>query len=352
MLSEVWPFVDRKRAEGTPVVLVRLIERDGPGARPIGATMAVAGDGEWTGSIAGGCVEGSVLDEAREVLAGDPARISEVRVGDQLMPWEPGPACRSTLRVLITQAPDGPVADSVTTALATDEPLRVRVGLRHPYAWSTGPATSSEADEMVEDLTGRPQVIIVGGTDLAAAIAALTRPLGRRVVVVDPRREYAHAWRVPLADEVIRAWPDAYLAEHPPSPRDAVLVLTHDPKIDDRALIAALPGAAGHIAVLGSRATHADRVLRLEGTPGLDRLAGPAGLDLGADSTTETALSLLAEVVAAANGRSGGRLAAISGPIRRESSTSQQSEQNDESADNPETETETELSIPNRGARS
>jgi xanthine dehydrogenase accessory factor len=340
MLSEIWPFVDRKRAEGTPVVLVRLIDRDGPGARPIGATMAVAGDGEWTGSIAGGCVEASVLDEARQVLGGDPARISEVRVGDELLPWEPGPACRSTLRVLITQAPDGPVADDVTTALATDQPLQVRVGLDYPYAWRTG--TEGDAQEAVEDLAGRPKVILVGGTDLAAAIAALARPLGRRVIVVDPRREYAHAWRVPLADEVIRAWPDKYLAEHPPTPRDAVLVLTHDPKIDDRALIAALPGPAGHVAVLGSRATHADRVLRLEGTPGLERLAGPAGLDLGADSTTETALSLLAEAVAASNGRNGGRLSATSGPIRRE--TTEESQENPHRIDD--------FSIPTRGARS
>jgi xanthine dehydrogenase accessory factor len=349
MLGEVWPFVDRKRAEGTPVVLVRLIDRDGPGARPLGATMAVAADGEWTGSIAGGCVEGTVLDEAREVLGGEPARISEVRVGDQLMPWEPGPACRSTLRVLITRAPDGPVAQSVTTALATDEPLRIRVGLRYPYAWSAGPIAEGQPDEAVEDLTGRPKVIIVGGTDLAAAIAALARPLGRRVVVVDPRREYAHAWRVPLADEVIRAWPDAYLAEHPPAPRDAVLVLTHDPKIDDRALMAALPGPAGHVAVLGSRATHADRVLRLEGTPGLERLAGPAGLDLGADSTTETALSLLAEVVATTNGRRGGRLSDTSGPVRRSPHDAYEENQR-----NPESTQvrETELSMPNRGARS
>src|SRR4051794_39596239 len=132
MLREVWPFVERKHAAGHPVVLMRLIDRDGPGARPIGATMAVAGDGEWTGSIAGGCVDGAVLDEARQVLAGDPVRITEVSVGGELMSWEPGPACRSTLRVLITHAPDGPVAARLTAALREDKPLRVRVGLSYP----------------------------------------------------------------------------------------------------------------------------------------------------------------------------------------------------------------------------
>jgi len=313
VLREVWPFVERKRAEGHPVVLARLIGRDGPGARPIGATMAISGDGEWTGSIAGGCVEGAVLSEAREVLAGDPARITEVSVGDELLPWEPGPACRSTLRVLITEAPGGAVA----AALRQDEPAFVRVGLRYPYVWAVGETADLAHDEHVEELAARPKVIVVGATDLAAAVAALAVPLGRRVIVVDPRPEYAHRARVPLADEVVRAWPDAYLAAHPPAAGDAVLAMTHDPRIDDSALIAALAGAAGHVAVLGSRATHAERLLRLAGTPGLDRLAGPAGLDLGAGSTAETALSLLAELVAATNGRSGGRLCETDGPITK-----------------------------------
>ncbi|MEV7630624.1 XdhC family protein [Actinoplanes sp. NPDC089786] len=315
MLREVWPFVGRKRAAGQPVVLLRLVGRDGPGARPLGATMAVAADGDWTGSVAGGCVEGMLLDEARAVLAGDGPRVIELRIGAELLPWEPGPACRSTLRILVTPAPDGPVAERVTAALGADLPLRVGVELRHPYRWTTGPGPD-RAGESVEDLAGRPVLIIVGGTDLAAVLAALAVPLGRRVVVVDPRPEYARAGRVPLADEVVCAWPDAWLGEHPPSPRDAVLVLTHDPRIDDRALQAALPGPAGHVAVLGSRETHRERLSRLAGTPGLDRLAGPAGLDLGAGSTVETALSLLAEVVAVANARFGGRLSATSGPIR------------------------------------
>jgi xanthine dehydrogenase accessory factor len=313
MLREVWPFVDRKRAEGHPVVLARLIGRDGPGARPIGATMAICGDGEWTGSIAGGCVEGAVLDEAREVLAGDPARITEVSAAGELMPWEPGPACRSTLRVLITEAPGGAVA----AALREDKPAFVRVGLRYPYIWTVGGTADRGREEYVAELTARPQVIVVGATDLAAAVAALAVPLGRRVIVVDPRPEYAHRGRVPLADEVVRAWPDTYLAGHPPTVSDAVLAVTHDPRIDDCALIAALAGSAGHVAVLGSRATHADRLLRLAGTPGLDRLAGPAGLDLGAGSTAETALSLLAEIVAAINGRAGGRLCETEGPITK-----------------------------------
>ncbi|GAB7045736.1 XdhC family protein [Catenuloplanes indicus] len=113
-----------------------------------------------------------------------------------------------------------------------------------------------------------------------------------------------------------RAWPEEWLAAHPPSDADAVVAITHDPRIDDRALRAALPGPAGYVGALGSRATHAQRLGRLSGIPGLGRLRGPAGLDLGATSIAETALSVLAEIVAAAHDRTGGPLATSTSPIQ------------------------------------
>jgi xanthine dehydrogenase accessory factor len=234
------------------------------------------------------------------------------------MPWEEAPACAGALSVLLTPVPPDPVRAAITAALAADESLALRIDLRAPYGWST--ATTVEAltggdAYFVEELRPRARLVLVGATDLAAAVAGLAVSL-HRVVVVDPRAEHARPAMFPAGTPVVRAWPDEWLTAHPPGPRDAVLVLTHDPRIDDRAIRAALGGAAGHVAVLGSRATHARRLARLADVAGLDRLAGPAGLDLGGTSLAETALSMLAEVVAVANRRAGGRLRHLCDPIR------------------------------------
>src|SRR4051794_39618577 len=174
--------------------------------------MAVAADGDWTGSVSGGCVEGVLLDQAREVLAGSPARVAMCSPGGQLMPWEPGPACSGELRVLVCRAPGTRGCAEVSAALDHDLPLDVRVGLTPPYAWSLtaptpGPAAAVEDEDFVERLRPRPLLVVVGATDLAAAVARLAGPLGRRVVVVDPRPEFATPSRVPAADEVAVEWP-------------------------------------------------------------------------------------------------------------------------------------------------
>ncbi|MEV2238017.1 XdhC family protein [Micromonospora sp. NPDC049891] len=319
MLAEVWPFVQQRHGAGQRVVLARLVRRSGPGSRPLGATMAVASDGGWTGSVSGGCVEATLLDEARALIDGAHARLTSVSPGADLMPWESAPACSGELGVLLCPVPAGPVYAAIGAALATRRPLALSVELREPFRWSAAAdrhGLPDGDDHFVEELIPGPLLLVVGATDLAAALAALAVPMGRRVVVVDPRPAYAQRERVPDADDVICVWPDEWLAAGHLGPRDAVLVLTHDPRIDDRALRAALAGPAGYVGALGSRATHARRLARMAGTPGLDRLAGPAGLDLGAASLAETALSMLAEVIAVGNRRGGGRLRDTQGAIR------------------------------------
>jgi xanthine dehydrogenase accessory factor len=307
VLREVWPFVDTQRRAGRPVVLARLADRDGPGARPIGATMAVAADGTWRGSLSGGCVEGIVLDHARAVLGGAPAGLIPVSPGGHLMPWEPAPACAGELRVLVTAAPPAAVHSAITAALAHDRPLTVSVALEQPYGWSVSTAAddSPQRSALVERLEPRRRLLLVGATDLAATMAAMASALDRRVVVIDPRAGHLASGAFPATAELVHAWPDDWLARSPPDPSDALVTLSHDPRIDDRALRAALPGPAGYVATLGSRATHAQRLHRLAGVSGLDRLAGPAGLDLGGAALAETALSILAELVAVENGRTG-----------------------------------------------
>ncbi|WDZ86593.1 XdhC family protein [Micromonospora cathayae] len=311
MLREVWPFVDAHRRAGRSVALARLVTRDGPGARPLGSTMAVAADGTWRGSVSGGCVEAVVVDAARAVLAGAEPHLLPVTPGESLLPWEATPACTATLEVLVVPAPPSAVHRAISVGLRRDRPLAVGVGLRPPYRWTVAPTVDrlhADHPAYVEELPRRRRLVLVGATDLAATLATLAESVDLAVSVVDPRPGHVGAGAVPTTAGLVRAWPDEWLARHPLGPGDAVVALSHDPRIDDRAVRAALAGGAGHVAALGSRATHAQRLRRLAGTPGLDRLAGPAGLDLGGRSLAEAALSILAEVVAVANGRDGGRL--------------------------------------------
>ncbi|MFJ8787831.1 XdhC family protein [Streptomyces sp. NPDC102462] len=323
VLGEVWPFVDAHHRCGRPVALARLVGRDGPGSRPLGATMAVAADGTWRGSLSGGCVEGGILDAARRVLDGAGPHLMSLTPGEHLLPWEETPACAGELRVLMTPAPADPVHSAITAALADDRPLAVRVGLEPPYAWSVAPGTRQlhgGGPGFTEVLPRRRRLVLVGATDLAAAVAVMAEPLHRSVVVLDPRPRHITSGAFPKSATIVRAWPDEWIGRHGLRTRDAVVILSHDPRIDDPAIRAALAADAGHIAVLGSRATHARRLRRLAGTPGIDRLSGPAGLDLGGVSPAETALSVLAELVAVENGRGGNRLRDGALPIHATSS--------------------------------
>ncbi|MCZ4102456.1 MULTISPECIES: XdhC family protein [Streptomyces] len=224
MLREVWPCVDAHRRAGRPVVLARLVGRDGPGSRPLGATMAVAGDGTWRGSLSGGCVEGIILDAARAVLAGAAPHVTAVAPGEHLLPWESAPACAGEMQVLITPAPPEPVHSAITAALAEDRPLAVRVGLLPPYPRSTATTPGQlpyEGPAFTEELASRPQLLLIGATDLAAVLATLARPLHRRVVVLDPRPGHVASGAFPDTVAVVRAWPDKWIARHPLGARDA-----------------------------------------------------------------------------------------------------------------------------------
>ncbi len=169
--------------------------------------------------------------------------------------------------------------------------------------------------------TSGPKLILFGAVELAAALSQLARRLGWRPYVVDPRERFAVAARFPDAEAVLTAWPDAaFAAVGGIDGATAVAVLTHDPVLDDPALEIALRSPAMFVGAMGSRRTQAARRERLRAA-GLDedelaRLSGPVGLDLGARTAMETALSILAELVAVRHGRHGGRLTAGEGSIR------------------------------------
>jgi xanthine dehydrogenase accessory factor len=185
---------------------------------------------------------------------------------------------------------------------------------------SDGAMMGDDLRVFVQSFATAPRMIIFGAIDFSAALAPLARELGYDVTICDARQPFLESSRFSRAAQVVNDWPDRYLAGQLLGERDAVLVFTHDPKFDEPALIAALHSGAGYIGALGSRRTQADRRRRLAeagiSSERLDRIVGPCGLDIGAATPMETAVSILAEIISRRAHRSGSPLTETSGSIR------------------------------------
>jgi xanthine dehydrogenase accessory factor len=186
-----------------------------------------------------------------------------------------------------------------------------------------GEARQREVSVFVESFAPPPRMVIFGAVDFTAALAKVAKILGYRVTVCDARPVFATPARFPMADEVVVDWPNRYLAKVGPDLgiRDAVCVLTHDPKFDVPAIMSALQTKVGYLGAMGSRRTHVERVARLKEAgvtdEGLARVMAPIGLDLGARTPEETAVSICAEIIALRTGREAPSLRDTVGPIHR-----------------------------------
>lgn len=319
------------------MALATVVRTWGSAPRPAGSLLAATADGDFAGSVSGGCVEAQVLDAAARVLARRRAEILEFSVADERA-WQHGLACGGDVTVLVEPAPDA----SILSAIMVRPPIALVTDLASATHALVGPQSiegplplSAEAvaaaREALRDDRSRPidtegrvlfatvfnpplRLVVVGGVHIAQALAPLAAGLGLAMSVVDPRTGFASAARFPGVD-VRTDWPDDALAALRPDSRTAVVSLTHDPKLDDPALEAALGSEAFYIGALGSSRTHAKRLERLRARgwaePALARIHGPVGLDLGGRKAAEIALSILAELVAVRYGRPS-RAAAIS----------------------------------------
>lgn len=209
--------------------------------------------------------------------------------------------------------------DRVVARDALGELAAGRSGIRHYGA--RGEAREGTVAVFIESFAAPPRMLVFGAVDFTAALARVAKVLGYRVTVCDAREVFATPARFPMADEVVVDWPDRLLAEVGADlgPRDAVCVLTHDAKFDVPAVTAALETEVGYIGVMGSRRTHEDRTARLieagVDQAGLDRLRSPIGLDIGARTPEETAISILAEIIGRRTGRDARALSDGQGPI-------------------------------------
>lgn len=266
--------VERWRERGDEYfVVATLVGARGSAPRPIGSRLAISKRGELAGSVSGGCVESEVAELAREVFA-------------------------------------------------SGEPRNVTYGITDDQAFSVGLPCGGEIDVAVErarlDDLERFQdespyrLLVFGAVDVAEALCRAAGELGWKTVVADPRSRFATRARLPSPDELLAEWPDDVLAREQPDDSTAVVVLAHEDKFDIPALVGALRSDAFYVGALGARRNQERRRARLleEGLSEdeIDRISGPTGLDVGAETPAETAVSILAEILAVRSGRSGGRL--------------------------------------------
>jgi len=311
-------------AQGKRVALATLV-RGGSSFRPIGSQLAVADDGTFRGSISGGCIESAVIAQAlasiadgqacrRDFVIGDPdaaaaglacggpVQVFIVRI-DPTAAFEHLLAAHRTRRpaALVTRLTDGAMAmvdgDTLDGDLPLTPPLLDRVhahiAAEHSGLLETDPAL------FVQVTAPRPRLLLIGAGHIAQILAPMARLAGFAVIVIDPRPAFADPARFPGIALITDA-PDAALLRLAPDSRTAVVVLAHDPRLDDPALTAALAGPAFYIGALGSRRTQEQRLERLR-RAGLatqtPRIHGPVGLDLGGRAPAEIAVAILAEII-------------------------------------------------------
>ena len=338
--------LDKWYAENTPIALATVIQTWGSSPRRAGAKMALTPDGKITGSVSGGCVEGAVYETGVEVFKSDRPQLLHFGVADETA-WEVGLACGGSIDVFLKPL-DREFFQALRAVYEQEKPAVLVTVVRGPaellghemLVEEGGKITGSfseHLDEQVLELASEtlargescrvmlteavevfqeailppPTLIAVGGVHITVALMTLAKTLGYRTVVVDPRTAFGSQERFPNVDRLIQLWPDQAFQEIPLTRSTAVATLTHDPKLDDPALKIALPSPAFYVGALGSKTTQAKRRQRLleEGVAeaSLNRLHGPIGLELGAETPEEIALSVMAEVVAARNTGVGSR---------------------------------------------
>ena len=345
-MKEVLSEIGVWKARGDRIALATVIDVQRSAPRPPGSKMAVNEHGEIAGSVSGGCVEGAVAEIADGILRGDPPQLVHFGIADSDA-WDVGLPCGGEIDVwveayepgrfeevargggraaevtmmegaapgakLLVEA-DGARSGSLGSPELDDEAASIATEL----LWAE---TSERRDSLFVDVVGpAPRLIVFGAVDIAASLCTVARATGWRPYVIDPRARFATPDRFPDAEEVIAAWPEEAVAQlGGVDPATSIVVLTHDPKLDDAALLLALSSPARFIGAMGSRRAQAKRRERLVeagiSDEEIERISAPVGLNLGGISREETALSIMAEIVAVRHGRDGGRLGESKGRI-------------------------------------
>jgi xanthine dehydrogenase accessory factor len=344
-MKEILEDIGRWRQRGERIAVATVVATRRSAPRPVGAKLGVSSGGELAGSVSGGCVENEVYGAAQEVLGGERPQLLTYGISDDLA-LEVGLPCGGEIDVFVEEA-DEQLLERLR-AIVEDERRAVLFtvvdgeGAGQRWLAVEGETTdapgalASQVDELLRSGRSRvleqegrtvfadvyeppPRLLVIGAVDTAEALCAAAKQIGWRTIVADARGKFATPERIPSADELIVGWPEEALEHVRPDSATAVIVLTHDDKFDVPALKGALGTEAFYVGALGSRRNQERRRERLleAGVPeeSLERISGPCGLDIGAITPAETAVSILGEMLARRAGRDGGALQTAKGRI-------------------------------------
>jgi xanthine dehydrogenase accessory factor len=338
-MKELLPDIERWREAGQKVAIATVVQAYGSAPRRAGAKMAIAENGEFVGSVSGGCVENDVVEHAKQVIEEDHPRLVPYGISDE-MAFNVGLACGGQIEVFIqpfgkafpTEKPvafayavegegqgNGLLAwefgkhrgslgrgDAFDDRVASDAIARLRQGPSGQLRYDDAPGGPLRV--FVDTYPAQPTIVIFGGVHIGVALARLAKVTGGfKVVVVDARGAWASPTRFGDVDEIHVMHADDYIRQHPLGSNAYVAVLSHDPKLDDPALFGALQADVRYVGAIGSPKTQRERRERLMAA-GLTedqvaRIHGPIGLDIGGQSPEEIAVAVLAQMIAAKNGK-------------------------------------------------
>ncbi len=302
---------------GKGAALATVVETWGSAPRPVGSQLAISGAGEIAGSVSGGCVEGAVVVEAEEALAEGQPRLLTYGVEDDEA-FAVGLACGGTIRVLVEPVGIALPEDLLAGICAARAERRALAYVVDTQSWQRRLADASDpglgrliADRFAADKSGfegslfiavhNPplRLAVIGAVHIAQPLLQMARISGYDATLIDPRDTFATAARFP-GETIVDDWPDEALRRHGLDARTAVVTLSHDPKIDDPAILTALESEVFYLGCLGSKRTHGKRVERLKAAgrseAEIARIHAPVGLAIGARSPAEIAVSILAEM--------------------------------------------------------
>jgi xanthine dehydrogenase accessory factor len=304
------------REEGKRALLATIVRTWGSSPRPVGSIMALSEDGGIVGSVSGGCVEDDLRMQYIDALA---ARESGLHVSSGLPQFVKygisadeahrfGLPCGGTLELLIEYDPDTTKLDDLVRALDAGKLMKRTVRLNDGRVELENTSTPEElcvGRELVNTFGPAYRMLLIGAGQLAEYLATMALFNGFAVTVCDPREDYLQGWRLPGV-KLIRDMPDDVLVAFRPDRRSCVIALSHDPKLDDLALLEALNTEAFYIGAIGSRRNNQARRLRMMEHFGktdqeLQRLRGPIGIFVGSKTPSEIAVSIMAEVIAVKN---------------------------------------------------